>query len=234
MTFTTGMRVRFTSDLERFPHFHIPKGTLGTVTSAEGNCVSVRPDDKIKGMDAWDNEALVGGDLDDNAPCTRYLEVIPGGTLNSDFTAGAKVRFTGDTTHLGFAVPPGTTGVVESAESHLTVVVIQQDAPCISGLAAREDGHRQVQFDLDLEVLSDTLEIAQRGYRVGDKVRFAQQCDRTPDFTIPAGATGVVTMVDECQVNVRVDEVIPEMAEWENEVAFLPDHSDLEVLELVP
>jgi hypothetical protein len=53
---------------------------------------------------------------------------------------------------------------------------------------------------------------------VGARVLFVDQLDRYPHFTVPAGATGIVTQSDLDIYTVKVDQTIPGAEEWNNEV----------------
>ncbi len=67
----------------------------------------------------------------------------------------------------------------------------------------------------------------------GTKVRFKDALDRAPDFTVPAGALGVVMVVDEEFERIVVKVTSPEVPgltddpEWKGEVIFcLPEGDD--------
>lgn len=55
-----GQRVRFTADVERYPHAYIPAGSLGYVVSYNPDDPSigcaVHLDEHHDGLDEWDNE----------------------------------------------------------------------------------------------------------------------------------------------------------------------------------
>jgi hypothetical protein len=51
-----GTRVTLTSDVERYPHFIAPRGTLGTVVDLDDGAVfSVLLDEPLAGAEAWGN-----------------------------------------------------------------------------------------------------------------------------------------------------------------------------------
>ena len=51
-------------------------------------------------------------------------------------------------------------------------------------------------------------------------MEFTAELDRRPHFTVPAGATGVVSYMDDSLLTVRMDEPIPGLEPWENGVDF--------------
>jgi len=53
---------------------------------------------------------------------------------------------------------------------------------------------------------------------VGARVRFVRAVERFPFFTVPEGATGVVTASALDFFAVKLDLVIPEAEDWDNEV----------------
>jgi hypothetical protein len=54
-----GTRVRLTESVERFPHFRVGAGGLGTVTENDpANTLCVKMDDPIPGCEDWDNEIV--------------------------------------------------------------------------------------------------------------------------------------------------------------------------------
>jgi hypothetical protein len=54
----------------------------------------------------------------------------------------------------------------------------------------------------------------------GQRVEFAVELDRRPDFTIPAGATGVVAYLDDTVLTIQMDQPIPGLEPWDNGVDF--------------
>lgn len=69
-----GMRVRTNGVVERFPHFSIPDGKLGTVSEVNtddargGALVAVTMDENVPGAEEWDNAVLLSAE-DDDASC---------------------------------------------------------------------------------------------------------------------------------------------------------------------
>ncbi|HYE90821.1 MAG TPA: hypothetical protein VEA38_07380, partial [Terriglobales bacterium] len=54
----------------------------------------------------------------------------------------------------------------------------------------------------------------------GQRVEFAAELDRSPDYTVPAGATGVVTYLDDSLLTIQMDEPVPGLEPWDNGVDF--------------
>jgi hypothetical protein len=57
-----GQRVISKCDVDRYPHFVIPEGSKGTVTSREDHLILVKMDDPIEGMEDWNNELQITDD----------------------------------------------------------------------------------------------------------------------------------------------------------------------------
>lgn len=127
--FTPGAQVRFSSDLDRYPHFVVPAGTLGTVFSAAADLVLVRirPDmPEIFGLtdDAeWDNEVQFLPECEDLSRC---LEIVSRGLRQGD-----KVRFAHTCDRLPeYEVPAGTEGeVLEVLADQVNVRVTSAEIP---------------------------------------------------------------------------------------------------------
>lgn len=51
-----GMRVQFTTDVDRYPHFVVAEGSTGTVTALDDEMAAVKLDEKIEGAEEWENE----------------------------------------------------------------------------------------------------------------------------------------------------------------------------------
>ncbi len=51
-----GDRARLCRLVERFPHFWIAAGALGTVTEASENLIALRMDEHVSGAEEWDSE----------------------------------------------------------------------------------------------------------------------------------------------------------------------------------
>ncbi len=80
-----GDRVRLTQVVERYPHFVVEAGTVGTVTYTDDAVLGVTLDDKIDGAEEWSNEimwyeGMVGQDF---AAAARELERIDAGCPQS-------------------------------------------------------------------------------------------------------------------------------------------------------
>lgn len=74
--FKAGRRVRFCRDLERYPHFMVPAGTMGIVAEAtrSGMVVRVDEDARIEGLASWGNEVrFVSGD---SSLYADYLDIL--------------------------------------------------------------------------------------------------------------------------------------------------------------
>lgn len=54
----------------------------------------------------------------------------------------------------------------------------------------------------------------------GQRVEFAAELERHPDFTVPAGATGTIIYLDDSLLTVQMDEPIPGLEPWDNGVDF--------------
>ena len=57
-------------------------------------------------------------------------------------------------------------------------------------------------------------------FREGQRVVFERSLERHPHFTIPAGATGTVDYSDDHLLTVTIDQRVPELAQWDNQVDF--------------
>ena len=53
--FREGQRVEFGALLERYPHFTIPAGATGVVDYVDSSLLSVRMDELVPGLEAWEN-----------------------------------------------------------------------------------------------------------------------------------------------------------------------------------
>ena len=73
-----GARVELTEDIQRYPWSTVPTGTTGIVEEAGDLFVHIRLDQRIKGMEDWDNLlSLCDADIIDNHELKR-LRVIAG------------------------------------------------------------------------------------------------------------------------------------------------------------
>jgi hypothetical protein len=63
---------------------------------------------------------------------------------------------------------------------------------------------------------------------VGSRVRFTQSVERYPHALVPAGETGVVTVIEPDLIAVRMDREFPGLAGWDNEVCFERDTETLD------
>ena len=59
--------------------------------------------------------------------------------------------------------------------------------------------------------------------RLRMRVRSIKAIDRSPDFIVPKGRTGVVTMLGENEVWVRFDEPVKGAEKWQNHVYWSDD-----------
>ena len=50
-----GTRVRLCRAVDRYPHFRLPAGKLGTITCSNPAVISVRMDDHVDGAEEWGN-----------------------------------------------------------------------------------------------------------------------------------------------------------------------------------
>lgn len=68
MILQQGARVRFTSDVDRYPHFIVPVGSTGIVMPMYpgDGVILIKMDQTIEGMEEWDNEFQVSLDEDDD------------------------------------------------------------------------------------------------------------------------------------------------------------------------
>lgn len=57
-------------------------------------------------------------------------------------------------------------------------------------------------------------------FQEGQRVEFAVELDRRPDYTVPAGATGVVSYLDDALLTIQMDDPIPGLEPWDNGVDF--------------
>jgi hypothetical protein len=72
-----GARVRLAHDLDRFPHFLAPAGSLGTVVDiGDPGVYAVRLDETLPGAEEWDN-AIIWSVRDGDEP-TSALELVAG------------------------------------------------------------------------------------------------------------------------------------------------------------
>jgi hypothetical protein len=71
---SVGDRVRFTQSVDRFPHFIVPRGATGTVTSEDLGVIWIRVDQQIRGAEPWENE--VSWDESADGPLADYVEVL--------------------------------------------------------------------------------------------------------------------------------------------------------------
>ena len=55
-------------------------------------------------------------------------------------------------------------------------------------------------------------------FAVGDRVRLVREAERFPFFCARAGLSGVVVAADADFLRVRMEEHIPEAAEWDNQI----------------
>lgn len=51
-----GARGRLRQAVDRFPHFVVEAGSMGTVTLATGSLIALRMDEPLPGAEEWDNE----------------------------------------------------------------------------------------------------------------------------------------------------------------------------------
>ena len=72
----TGARVRFVREVERYPHFVVLEGELGTVTVCDAEMVAVRMDEPHDGAQEWANECIWAADMDNRDDVATDLEVI--------------------------------------------------------------------------------------------------------------------------------------------------------------
>jgi hypothetical protein len=74
-----GDRVELTEDFERFPHFIAKKGLAGVITEVGDLFVNIRLEEKVEGMEHWDNELhICHEDLWDNHDINSF-RVVEGG-----------------------------------------------------------------------------------------------------------------------------------------------------------
>lgn len=63
-------------------------------------------------------------------------------------------------------------------------------------------------------------------FETGQRVRLTCDVDRYPWFIARAGSVGTVTMSTPDEVRVRMDDPLPDAAEWNNEVRWYPINTD--------
>ncbi|HSE46937.1 MAG TPA: hypothetical protein VLA89_16580, partial [Gemmatimonadales bacterium] len=72
--------------------------------------------------------------------------------------------------------------------------------------------------------------------RVGDRVVLRREVERFPHFTVTAGMTGEVVLIEAGNLHVRMDEPIVGAEEWDNEIIWtLSDENpedDVRLIEL--
>ena len=76
-----GTRLRLTCDVDRYPHFIAPAGSVGTVVDTSDGVVSVRMDNTIAGAEDWDNEVVWS--LRDGDDITAYVELFNDAAVNA-------------------------------------------------------------------------------------------------------------------------------------------------------
>lgn len=52
--------------------------------------------------------------------------------------------------------------------------------------------------------------------RVGERVRLTSEVDRFPDALVPVGLYGTVASADDERIVLKLEEAVPELAEWGN------------------
>lgn len=57
-------------------------------------------------------------------------------------------------------------------------------------------------------------------FREGQRVAFEEAFERNPHFTIPAGSTGTVDYSDDHLLTLVMDDPIPGLEPWDNQVDF--------------
>lgn len=57
----------------------------------------------------------------------------------------------------------------------------------------------------------------------GTRVRFVREVERYPHFVVPEGRTGTVTVSDDNEIRVRLDEALEGADEWADEVHWYSD-----------
>lgn len=70
-----GARVKFLGPLDRYPHFIVPDGAIGTVVESTEFLFVVRLDVHLPGAEAWENE--VSWPWEDFSSVGTDLEVLP-------------------------------------------------------------------------------------------------------------------------------------------------------------
>jgi len=58
-----GQRAKLGRIVERFPHFWISAGAVGTITVSTDDLIALKMDEKISGAEEWDNEIWWTADL---------------------------------------------------------------------------------------------------------------------------------------------------------------------------